>query len=157
MTMAPIKARFTSSFEAPRRLKNNYSGDLKTDHLKTWRLHVRFSNGNKMTDLASTILRIKKKYFYLKWSKLAKTIRKPDMSTIKICTVGIWILNIWMPNFLKFGLQMIQYSNGWAIGYVLCTRPTIQIPEQNKTRWHPSNGWAVRYTTNLFLTIWIPD
>ena len=36
-------------------------------------------------------------------------------------TVGIWIPNIWILNYLKFGLQMVWYSNGWskAMSYVL--------------------------------------
>ena len=38
--------------------------------------------------------------------------------------------NIWTPNFLMFGFQKVQYSNGQSMGYVLCTRPTNQIPEQ---------------------------
>ena len=38
--------------------------------------------------------------------------------------------NIWIPNFLKFVFQMVRYSNGRSIGHVLCTRPTIKIPDQ---------------------------
>ena len=32
---------------------------------------------------------------------------------------------IWIPNFLKHRFQMVQYSNGRFISYVLCTRPTF--------------------------------
>ena len=45
----------------------------------------------------------------------------------QLLTVGIWI-----PNFLKFGFQMVWYSNGRFMDYILCTRPTILIPEQSK-------------------------
>ena len=38
--------------------------------------------------------------------------------------------NIWIPNFLTFGFQMVWYSNGWFMYYVQCTRLTIQIPNQ---------------------------
>ena len=38
--------------------------------------------------------------------------------------------NFWIPNFPKFGFQMVWYSNGRSMGYVLCTRPTIWIPDQ---------------------------
>ena len=42
------------------------------------------------------------------------------------CTMGIWILTIWIPNFLKFGFQMVQNSNGRSMYYVLL--PIIWIP-----------------------------
>ena len=45
-------------------------------------------------------------------------------------TVGIWV-----PNYLKFWFQMVWCSNGWSMWYVLCTRTTIWILDQFKTRW----------------------
>ena len=61
-------------------------------------------------------------------------------------TVGIWILSIWIPNFLRFhfqmvwysigltfnwfDIQMVWYSNGRFMCYDFCTRPTIWIPDQ---------------------------
>ena len=80
--------------------------------------------------------------------------------------------NIWIPNFLKFGFQMVQYSNGQSIGYALCLRPHSNTgPVHKKTRWHPfvqySHSWAFRYSngiqkpdhlaSDLFSTIWIPN
>ena len=38
--------------------------------------------------------------------------------------------NIWIPYILKFGFQMVWYSNGQSMCYVVCTRPTIWIPNQ---------------------------
>ena len=38
--------------------------------------------------------------------------------------------NILMPNIFKCGFQMVRYSNGWSMVYVLCNRPTIGIPDQ---------------------------
>ena len=36
-----------------------------------------------------------------------------------------------MQNFLKFGFQIVRYSNGWFMCNVLCTRsPTIPIPDE---------------------------
>ena len=58
--------------------------------------------------------------------------------------------NIWIMNFLKFKFKIVRCSNGWGMCCVLCTRPTIQIPDQylKKTRLRPfiwySNGQAVR-------------
>ena len=80
-----------------------------------------------------------------------------DLNTDHLNTQSIWILN-----FLKFGFQM-----GSVYSYVLCTRPTIQIPKQyirkqdgiylsdiqivglsgiqmafkNRTIWHPTSFW----------------
>ena len=36
----------------------------------------------------------------------------------------------WIPNFLKFRFQMVQYSDGRFMGYVQCTGPTIWILDQ---------------------------
>ena len=58
-------------------------------------------------------------YFY-KFSKYSGDLNTNHLDTI----------NIWIPNFLKFGFQMVGYSNGRSMGNVLCTRPTIQIPDQ---------------------------
>ena len=30
----------------------------------------------------------------------------------------------------EVGISNVQISNGWSMGHVLCTRPTIQIPDQ---------------------------
>ena len=49
-----------------------------------------------------------------------------DLNTNHLNTRNICILN-----FLKFGFQMVPYSNGQSMFYVLSTRPTIQIPDQN--------------------------
>ena len=83
--------------------------------------------------------------------------------------------NIWIPKFLKFGFQMVQYSNGQSIGYALCLRPTIQIPDQyirkqdgihlssiqivglsgiqmafkNQTIWHLTSFQPFEYRTSL--------
>ena len=53
--------------------------------------------------------------------------------------------NIWIPTFLKFGFQMVWYSNGWFMCYGLCTRLTIWISyqyirKQDGIHW---SGWAV--------------
>ena len=67
----------------------------------------------------------------------------------------------------KFGFQMVWYSNGRSMGYVLCTRPTIQIPDQyiikqdvasylsgiqmaleNQTNWHPTSFRPFKYQTS---------
>ena len=83
--------------------------------------------------------------------------------------------SIWKPKFLKFGFQRVWYSNGRSMGYVLCTRPTIWIPDQyirkqvgvhfsgiemvglsgiemalkNQTIWHPTYFWPCKYQTSL--------
>ena len=44
--------------------------------------------------------------------------------------VGIWIPTIWIPNFLKFEFQMVRYSIGRFICYVLSARQTIWILDQ---------------------------
>ena len=80
-----------------------------------------------------------------------------------------------MPNFLKFRFQMVQYSDGRSMGYVLCTTPTIQIFDlyirkqdgihlsiiqmvglssiqmtfQNQTFWHPTSFRPFKYQTSL--------
>ena len=41
---------------------------------------------------------------------------------------------ILIPNFLKFEFQMVWYSNGQSMGYVLCTSRTIRILDQNKRK-----------------------
>ena len=77
-------------------------------------------------------------------------------------TVGIWIpetfeyQTFWSLDFKWFG-----FSNGWSIGYVLCTRPTIRILDQYIiTRWcqfvRYSNGIRKQdhLASNLFSTIW---
>ena len=84
--------------------------------------------------------------------------------------MGIWIPTTWIPNFLKLGFQMVQYSKGWSVNYVLCTRPTIQIPDQYIRKQggvHLSGiqrvglssiQMAFEYQTpNIFLTIQIPN
>ena len=38
-------------------------------------------------------------------------------------TVVILIPTIWIPNFLKFGFQIVWYSNGRSLGYVLWMSP----------------------------------
>ena len=81
--------------------------------------------------------------------------------------------NVWIPKFLKFRFQIVWYSNGWYMGYILCTRPTIQITDQcirkqdgihlsgtqtvglfhiqmtlkNQTIWHP---WPEYQISSLF-------
>ena len=45
-------------------------------------------------------------------------------------TAGIWMTTIWIQIFLKFGFQMVGYSNGRSTGYVLCTKPAILILDQ---------------------------
>ena len=82
-------------------------------------------------------------------------------------TVGIWDPTIW--NLETFEIQTFWRSDlkwlGFSYGYncdstkhngliTLCTRQTIQIPDQNiKTRWSPffwySNGWAVWYLNGI--------
>ena len=89
--------------------------------------------------------------------------------------VGIWIATIWKPIFMKFGFQMVRYSNGQFIWYVLCTRLTMWIPDQYKrkqdglhfygiqivrlfgihmafkywTIWHPTTFQPFEYRTSL--------
>ena len=79
-------------------------------------------------------------HFYWKAHKLIKTIIVFDpifnkTFIQKLNTLGILIHlntgNIWIPNFLKFKFQMVPYSNGQFMCYVLCTRLTIiWIPDQ---------------------------
>ena len=63
---------------------------------------------------------------------------------------GMWLLNtgnIWILKFLKFGFQMVQYSNGLseAMSSVLF-------------KYWCSNGIKKDHlVSNLFLTIWKPD
>ena len=64
---------------------------------------------------------------------------------------------------------MVWYSNGQAMGYVLCTSQTIQILDQyirKQDGVHLSSIQMVGLSgiqkpdylaSNLFLTIWIPD
>ena len=83
--------------------------------------------------------------------------------TITVQVLIQWGLNIdhlntrnnWIPNLLKFGFQMVWYSNGWSIGYALCTRPTIwildrYIRKQNGVRF--SNNGLVTQCKTLFET-----
>ena len=69
------------------------------------------------------------------WKKCSKLIEKlRELSSLKysgdLNTGHLYNGNIWIPNFLKFRFQMVRYSNGRSMDYVLCTRPTIQIPDQ---------------------------
>ena len=48
-------------------------------------------------------------------------------------TVGIWIPTIWIPNFLKFGFQMV---GSCAMLFVL-HQPLNTGPVHKKTRWRP--------------------
>ena len=76
---------------------------------------------------------------------------------------------------LKFRFQMVWHSNGRCMGYVLCNRPTIQIPDmckrkqdgvhlsciqmvglssiqiafENQTIWHPNSFGPIKYQTSL--------
>ena len=58
---------------------------------------------------------------------------------------------------------MVQYLNGWSMGYVLCTRPTIQIPEgkqdgihlsgfqmvgMSDIQWNPTSFLTFEYQTS---------
>ena len=84
--------------------------------------------------------------------------------------------NIWIPNFLKFGFQMVRYSNGQSMGfsYVL-DRPfkyqtntkgnkmasSIQMVGLSvfkwhlKTRpfWHPTSFWPFKYQIRFGIQI----
>ena len=62
---------------------------------------------------------------------------------------------------------MVRYLNGWSMGYVLCTRPTIHILDQyirkqdcvqfsgiqmafeNQTIWHPTSFRPLKNQTSL--------
>ena len=63
--------------------------------------------------------------------------------------------NIWIPKLLKFKFQTVQYSDGRPLGYILWTRPTIQILDQyiRKKGWRLcawySNGWVVWYSNGI--------
>ena len=73
------------------------------------------------------------RFFSLNSPCLAEKVRLEKLW--KNDTVVIWVLINWIstnriPNFLKLRFQMVQYSNGQFMGYILCTIPTIWIPDQ---------------------------
>ena len=51
-------------------------------------------------------------------------------------TVGIWIPHIWIPNFLEFRFQMVQYLNGRskAMSYALDQSFEYRTPFENWTK-----------------------
>ena len=71
--------------------------------------------------------------------------------------------NIWILNFVKFGFQMVRYSNSQFMGYVLYTRLIILIPNQyirKQNGNHLSDIQVVRLSciqmTFKYQTIWHP-
>ena len=63
--------------------------------------------------------------------------------------------NIWIPNFWKFRFQMVWYSKGQSMGYVLYTRPAIQILDQylrNQDGVCCDPQWVLRSYIQLFAT-----
>ena len=90
-------------------------------------------------------------------------------------TLGIWIPAIWILNFLKFGFQMVWYSNCRFVCFVLCTRLTIWIPDQYSTwenkmasiclvfkwsgcpvyKWHLNTRPFGIFSTFEYLTSWL--
>ena len=91
---------------------------------------------------------------------------------IKGNKVGIWKQNIWIPNFLKFGFQMVWYSNGCfcIMSYVLDWPLECQTSTYEKNGFHLSGIQMVRlwpvvkwhlntrpFGIQPLSTIWIPN
>ena len=82
-------------------------------------LNVGLEKKNNSNCIATSLYTISCQIFYL------ATI------TGRSYTVVIWILETFeYPTCWEFGFQIVWYSNGRLICYVLCSRPTIQIPDQ---------------------------
>ena len=85
-------------------------------------------------------------------------------------TVGIWILTIWKPETFEYHTFWNSDFNGLSMGYVLYTRPAIQIPNhdgvhfcgiqmvglcgiqmafENQIIWHPTSFRPLKYQTSL--------
>ena len=59
----------------------------------------------------------------------------------QVNTVGIWIRPIGIPNFMKFGIKMACYSNGWSICFGLCTRPVFLNLGYLSTMSYKESNW----------------
>ena len=87
---------------------------------------VWFSNGRgqKLDELKADLQKVWISNFHCNLN-FSKNQNSQDLNTDHLKTGNIWV------NFMKFGFLMVQYSIGRSMGYVLCTRLTIGIPDQN--------------------------